>query len=174
MWKFSIIFASLLVAACVTTGTRNLHQVDAHVWRSAQPDALGFRDLKSAGIREVLSLRHWHADEEIAGNLTIHRIPMDAQTIRDADMIAALRVITRAKGPVLVHCWHGSDRTGAVIAMYRMVVQHWPREKALAEFLEPTYGYHAGTYPNIRHYLETVDIAAIRRQVCRGGDSCRR
>lgn len=164
MRKFLSIAACVLVVGCASA-TRNLHRVDGHVWRSSQPDAVGFEEMKRAGIGEVLSLRHWHSDEKLAGNLIVKRIPMDAQTIRDADMVAALRVLTRAKVPVLVHCWHGSDRTGVVIAMYRMVVQHWPREKAIAEFIDPDYGYHAGVYPNIRRYLETVDIEAIRRQI---------
>lgn len=164
MRQFLLVAACILVVSCGPT-TRNLHRVDAHVWRSAQPDTLGFEELKRAGIGEVLSLRHWHSDEKLAGNLITHRVPMNAESIRDADMIAALRVLTHAKVPVLVHCWHGSDRTGVVIAMYRMVVQHWPREMAIAEFLEPAYGYHATTYPNIRRYLETVDIEAIRRQL---------
>lgn len=49
--------------------------------------------------------------------------------------------------------------------MYRMVVENWQREKAIAEFLQPGYGYHAATYPNIRRYLESVDVQAIRRQL---------
>lgn len=158
------IAASLLLASCAAP-LRNLHCVDGHVWRSSQPDAVGFQELKSAGIGEVLSLRHYHADKCLADGLAWHRVPMDAERIRDADIVAALKVLTRSEKPVLVHCWHGSDRTGVVVAMYRMVVQGWPREKAIAELNDPTYGHHAGAYPNIRRYLETVDVEKIRREL---------
>ena len=57
--------------------------------------------------------------------------------------------------------------TGVVVAMYRMVVQHWPREKAIAELTDPRHGHHAEVFPNIREYLETVDLESIRRQVDR-------
>jgi tyrosine-protein phosphatase SIW14 len=164
MIRRSSILASLMLTAC-TAPLHNLHRVDAHVWRSSQPDAVGFQELKTAGISEVLSLRHYHADDRLATGLVLHRVPMDAERIRDADILAALRVLTRSDQPVLVHCWHGSDRTGVVVAMYRLVVQGWPREKAIAELNDPAYGHHAGTYPNIRRYLETVDVGKIRREL---------
>ena len=59
------ILACLLLVSCATP-LHNLHRVDANVWRSSQPDAPGFEELKAAGIREVLSLRHYHADDHLA------------------------------------------------------------------------------------------------------------
>jgi len=158
------ILACLLLVSCATP-LRNLHRVDAHVWRSSQPDAPGFEELKAAGIREVLSLRHYHVDDHLADGLLLHRVPMDAETIRDSNIVAALKVLTRSKRSILVHCRHGSDRTGVVVAMYRMVVQGWPRDKAIAELNDPAYGHHAGVYPNIRRYLETVDVEKIRHSL---------
>jgi protein tyrosine/serine phosphatase len=159
------ILACLLLASCAAP-LRTLHRVDACVWRSSQPDAVGFADLKSAGVGEVLSLRRWHGDQGLCcEGIGLHRVPMDAETIHDADIVAALKVLTRARKPVLVHCWHGSDRTGVVVAMYRMVVQDWPRAKAIAELNDPAYGHHASAYPNIRRYLETVDVQKIRREL---------
>ncbi|WP_265594441.1 tyrosine-protein phosphatase [Haloferula sp. BvORR071] len=154
----------LLLAAC--SAPANLHRVDVKVWRSSQPQKFQFDALaKDQGIGEVLSLRRFHSDEDKVGRLERHQVRMNAGKIRDRDIVAALRVIASAEKPVLVHCLHGSDRTGVVVAMYRMVVQDWPREKAIAEFTDPQYGYHDGWFPNIREYLETVDVAAIRREV---------
>ena len=36
-------------------------------------------------------------------------------------------------GPVYVHCRRGCDRTGAVIACYRILVENWDAERAIAE-----------------------------------------
>jgi protein-tyrosine phosphatase len=36
-------------------------------------------------------------------------------------------------GPVFVHCRRGADRTGAVVACYRIEHDHWKNERALAE-----------------------------------------
>lgn len=157
---------SALLASC--TGPGNLHRVDAKVWRSSQPTRQDFRKLeKEQGIGEVLCLRRWHSDKEEARGLKLHHVRMNAGEIRDEDIVAALRVMVAAEQPLLVHCFHGADRTGVVVAMYRMVVQHWPREKAIAELTDPRHGHHAEIFPNIREYLETVDVERIRREVAR-------
>jgi protein tyrosine/serine phosphatase len=161
-----LLLAAALLGSCAGPG--NLHRVDDKVWRSSQPTRYEFRKLeKEHGIGEVLNLRRWHSDQEEAGDLKRHRIRMSAGEIHDEDIVAALRVIVAAEEPLLVHCYHGSDRTGVVIAMYRMVVQRWPRERAIAELMDPCHGHHANVFPNIRHYLETVDVEKIRREVMR-------
>ena len=58
-------------------------------------------------------------------------------------MLYEVITIRRASGPVLVHCLHGSDRTGTIVAMYRIVEQGWTREAAIAEMTGGGYGYHA-------------------------------
>jgi len=40
---------------------------------------------------------------------------------------------SEANWPVFVHCQRGSDRTGTVIACYRIAHDHWDNRKALAE-----------------------------------------
>lgn len=158
--------AAALLASCAGPG--NLHRVDAKVWRSSQPTRQHFRGLKEEQcIGEVLCLRRWHSDKQEARGLKRHHVRMNAGEIRDEDIVAALRIMVAAEQPLLVHCFHGADRTGVVVAMYRMVVQHWPREKAIAELTDPRHGHHSEVFPNIREYLETVDLESIRRQVYR-------
>lgn len=160
-----VLAAALLLASCA--GPANLHRVDAKVWRSSQPTRHEFRGLKEQGIGEVLCLRRWHSDKEEARGLELHHVRMNAGEIRDDDIVAALRIMVDAEEPLLVHCFHGSDRTGVVVAMYRMVVQGWPREQAIAELTDPRYGHHADVFPNIRRYLETVDVGTIRERLGR-------
>ena len=154
---------ALLLASC--GGTPNLHRVDQKVWRSGQPTRCDFRELERQGIGEVLCLRRWHSDKEEAGDLKRHHVRMRAGAIRDEDIVEALRVMVSAEKPVLVHCFHGADRTGVVVAMYRMVAQDWSRERAIAELVDEAHGHHAEVFPNIRQYLETVDVEKIRREV---------
>jgi tyrosine-protein phosphatase SIW14 len=90
------------------------------------------------------------------------------ESIDDLLVVKALGIIQQAEKPILIHCWHGSDRTGVISAMYRMVFQNWSREQAIDEFVNGGYGYHASFYPNIENYLQTVDVAAIRSQVMAG------
>lgn len=49
-----------------------------------------------------------------------------------------------ADGNVLVHCLHGEDRTGMVIAAYRMIVEGWSADQATKEML--SMGFHKWAY----------------------------
>lgn len=161
------------LAACLSCAAQalptNLARVDGKVWRSAQPTATDFTELRQQGITTILNLREWHNDASKTDSptLSLQRVRMNAGSIPEKDLVRAVKVLKDAPGPVLVHCWHGSDRTGTVVALYRMTVQGWAREQAIAEFTDPRYGYHASFYPNLRRYLEQVDVRDFRRELAR-------
>jgi protein-tyrosine phosphatase len=62
-------------------------------------------------------------------------VPMDGLAAPTFEQVAGLHAIfdNPASGPVFVHCLHGADRTGTVIACYRIAHDHWDNPKALAE-----------------------------------------
>lgn len=146
------------------TGLSNLYQVDSGIYRSEQPEREALQQLAKTGIREILNLRAYHSDEEAAENLpfVLHSVEMDAATVTQEQLIAALRVIKQRKGALLVHCWHGSDRTGTVIAAYRIVFQNWPKKQAIDEMVNGGFGYHGSFYPNLIDLLEKLDVATIK------------
>ena len=146
-------------------GVENLHQVDEGLYRSAQATAEGFKNLQAHGVRVVLSLRSSHDDRTLAGDteLELLRLPMAAWFIKDADIIAALKIMRQRDKPLLVHCWHGADRTGAVIAAYRIVCQNWTAEEAIREMREGGFGHHS-IFNNITVYLKNMDSEKIRRK----------
>ena len=84
--------------------------------------------------------------------------------IDEEDIVKALRIIKNRKGPILIHCWHGSDRTGAVIAMYRIVFQGWSKENAIKEMTEEGFGFHR-QFSQIIDMINRADIAAIKRKL---------
>lgn len=147
-------------------GLPNLHKVTETLYRSAQPTAAGLRNAESLGINTVLNLRGFHNDDELAEStkLTLVRVKIDTWDMDEENILAALRVILQAEGPILVHCQHGADRTGTVIAAYRMVVQDWPREAAIAEMTEGGYGFHS-TWGNLINLLENLDVDKMRAQL---------
>ncbi len=148
-------------------GLENFYRLDDEVYRSKQPDDEDMAALEEMGVRSILNLREYHSDEDDAKGtgLVLYRVPINAGDIDDRFVVSALRAIAEAEKPILIHCWHGSDRTGVVAAMYRIVFQGWSRERAIDEFMHGGYGYHASFYPNIERYLATVDIGEIKRQV---------
>lgn len=157
--------SALWAQPVAATTLKNFHQLDAKVYRSAQPDAAGFAELKQRGIGTVLNLRDNNSDDaETGSGLDLQRVEMEADDITVPQLIVALRIIQQARGPVLIHCWHGSDRTGAVSAAYRIVVQGWEKEAAIAELVDGGYGYHS-IYGNIPQLLHGLDVAAVKRAV---------
>ena len=149
-------------------GVGNLHKVTDSLYRCEQPTSVGMRNLAdSLGIRTVINLRAFHSDKKkIKGTrLNLHEIEINTWDIDDKEVIRALRVIRwEGKGPYLIHCLHGADRTGTLNAMYRMVFQGWSREEAIREMTQGGYNFHA-LWKNILKYLNTVDVARIKAAV---------
>lgn len=149
-----------------TRSLKNFYKVDEHVYRSAQPDEDGFAYLMTLGVKNSLNLRDHHNDDPGSKKpgLNLFRVPMDAGKIKTADVVAALRFIKQSEGPVLIHCWHGSDRTGTISALYRIVFQNWSKEDALDELMQGGFGYHS-IYKNIPEFIRQADINEIKQKV---------
>ncbi len=145
--------------------TGNLHYVAPGIYRSGQPTAENMRELEMLGLKSVLNLRNFHSDDDEAKGtgLTLYRVKMSAGDINNADVIAALKIVRDAQKPILIHCWHGSDRTGVIVAMYRIAFEEWDKEVAISELMQPEYGHHQDFYSNIPEYIRKVDIDLIKK-----------
>jgi protein tyrosine/serine phosphatase len=144
----------------------NLYRVSDDLYRSEQPSNEAFVELKGMGIKSVLNLRTTEKDDELIGNLNLktYLVPMDAGNFTDKEIIEALKVISNAPKPILVHCRHGADRTGVVVAMYRIIFQGWTKDDALNELLNGGYGFHT-TYKNIPEYIKNVNVESIKSEL---------
>ena len=88
--------------------------------------------------------------------------------ITDDEIIAALKYINahQADGPLLVHCLHGSDRTGVVIAMYRIINQGWSKQQAIDELENGGFGFHS-IFFNIPAYVNDADISQLKAAIAK-------
>jgi protein tyrosine/serine phosphatase len=78
----------------------------------------------------------WQAEEtEAKANGIIYtNVPMSGVSRPTAEQVAkALALIETLPAPVFVHCQHGCDRTGTVIACYRIKHDQWTGQSALQE-----------------------------------------
>lgn len=149
----------------IGTHLDNLFLVDNGVYRSKQPKDDDIDDLRSLGIKEVLSLREYHDDRDYITDTRfhLHRIKIDTAEITEGQIIEALKIIKNKQGPILIHCWHGSDRTGVIVATYRIIFNNWTKSQALDEMVNGGYGYHASVYPGLVKLVEGLDIERIRQ-----------
>ncbi|MDH3392506.1 MAG: tyrosine-protein phosphatase [Desulfobulbaceae bacterium] len=151
----------------IGTHLQNLYLVDEGVYRSKQPEDDDISNLKMLGIREIINLREFHSDKDnlTDKSFTLHRIKIHTSDITEEQIITALRIIKNRKGPVLIHCWHGSDRTGVTIAAYRIIFNHWSKKEALDEMINGGYGYHAKTYPELVKLVENLNIDKMKNSL---------
>ena len=119
------------------------------IYRSAQADLDGYLFLREKfGLRTSLNLK-LHSDREIveaAGIRFIDR-PIDTmisgliKELKPERIEEILGIVNDpANGPVLVHCRQGHDRTGTIVACWRMKYQGWTYEESLEE--AAAYGFN--------------------------------
>jgi protein tyrosine/serine phosphatase len=121
-------------------GILNFGQVNELVYRGAQPDAAGLSSLQKLGIKSVINLRtdprgsKTEAAAAQALGLAYTNVPMAGfSRPKDTQVQLVLSLIETLPGPVFVHCKHGCDRTGTIIACYRIRKDAWSVDKATQE-----------------------------------------
>ena len=149
----------------VEAGIPNLFKVSDALYRSAQPTDEGLRNLRELGIVTVVNLRAFHSDrDELDPVLGYEDIHMKSWHPEREDAVAFLRIVTDPKrAPVLLHCQHGADRTGAMTAIYRIAVQGWSKDDAIREMKDGGYGFHK-VWGNLPEWIQDLDIDAMREE----------
>ena len=147
-------------------GIPNLNMVAPNLYRSGQPTALGFKAIeRKLHLKSDLNLRESQTDAGILTGTQIKtfNVPMNAIHITNDEIVAALKYIKieQEHGPVLVHCLHGADRTGVVIAMYRIIYQGWSKQQAIDEMENGGFNFHS-IFFNIPTFIKNVDVEAIK------------
>lgn len=146
--------------------TKNCYRLSPDLYRSGQPGDDGFKALEKLGLKSVLNLREYHSDDDEAKHTALHlyRFKLAAGKVSQEDLMNCLLIIHHAPKPILIHCWHGSDRTGIVCAAYRIVTQNWSPEKALAELLDERFGHHRTYYSNLAELIRTTDWQSFKKE----------
>ena len=145
---------------------KNWYKVDDDVYRSEQPTREGFKEIRAKGIKSVINLRFEFSDAALVEglDLVLIEVRMTAWDFSEDDVVRALKAIESAPKPVLIHCQYGSDRTGLIVAMYRIVYLNWPKDGALAEMKRGSFGFH-WYYFNIPAFIKRADVAGIRKRL---------
>jgi protein tyrosine/serine phosphatase len=160
-------------------GVDNFAKIDAGanpIYRGGQPTREGYERLAGGEykVATVIDLRDdyepWAEQAVTAAGMKYKRIGMSAWSMDTPKIREALRTVAQAvaAGPVYIHCRLGRDRTGLEVAMYRILVQGWTRDRAIAELRE--HGYNRFWFPGIERYVQTFDAADFK-DVIKGGST---
>jgi protein tyrosine/serine phosphatase len=140
-------------------GVANFGRLTPHFYRGAQPAVEAYPALRAMGIDTIIRLST--GEEFIAGErerveslgMRFVSLPWrvaDAPT--PAQVAAFLSILNEHPAPtVFVHCREGVDRTGVMVALYRLAVDRWTVDQALSEM--KAFHYHYVLHPHLEQYV---------------------
>ena len=148
---------------------KNFYRVDERLFRSAQLDGSDAAKLHELGIKSIVNLRHFSrgGDRRAFGDqFWLANKPLQSWEIKPAQIADVLRTIRerQKEGAVLVHCYHGADRTGLVVAMYRVIYQGWSLDATRSEMIDYGYGFHP-MWQDIAGFLTPQNEALVRAEL---------
>ena len=143
----------------------NFHKVSDRVYRGGQPLGEGYKQLEAQGIKTILNLRAIDTDLHHHTEMGYIHIPIHPHHPQEEDVIRFCEVLSDPNNyPIYIHCFHGADRTGLFVAIYRMAFEGWSKEEALKEMVEGGFGFHKAFQHNLIHFLKTLDIDKLYTQ----------
>lgn len=125
-------------------GLKNFGQVTPTLYRGGQPSAEGFQTLARMGIQIIVDTGRSKRDEALVKKLGMRYIPLPWYCPFPKDKVFDRFVELIRNNPgkkIFVHCRLGDDRTGMMIAAYRMAQDGWTAKQAMQEMHE--FGYTA-------------------------------
>ena len=139
-------------------GVPNFADVTSMLYRGGQPTHNGFERLAQMGIDIVVDTGRSKRDEKQIKQLGMLYVslPWHCPCPKDDVFGRFLKLIKENPDKkIFVHCRLGIDRTGMMVAVYRMGVQGWTAQQAMKEM--HSYGFTAV------HYLICPGLAGYEK-----------
>lgn len=161
----AVVLATLPLAASAQVAPHyaelpNFHQVNSQLYRGGQPKAGGLQRLKGLGVKTIVNLRreddHSRAEGAEAQSLGLRYYGISLPEFsrpKDTEVQRALDIIKDPENqPVFIHCHHGKDRTGTIVACYRISHDGWTGEQAKDEARRYGLGWIEF---GMKHYIDS-------------------
>lgn len=149
----------LFVAPLAQAEIHRFAKVSEGIYRGSEPETeADFAKLKKLGVRTILDLRtgRKEIDREAAlgrkFEMKVRSIPISMAAMPvDADIDHVLELLSdKHERPMFVHCKLGRDRTGLVVALHRVLAEHWEVARARAEMV--AFGFRRA-FVNLDYYF---------------------
>lgn len=143
-------------------GVPNFGHVTDGLYRGAQPSLTGFSTLQHLGVGIVVNFRN-DVQETSVEKREVEALgmkyvgipwsgrdnPSDAQVVQFLDLVR-----NNPNTKIFVHCQRGADRTGTMVAAYRIAVQH----EAVADAVHEMRSFHYAHFwlPQLQRYVVSL------------------
>ncbi len=119
-------------------GLPNFGEVTPTLFRGAQPSPAGLKALAKMGVNIVVDARGDRTDSEgkQVAQLGMRYVPIPWRCPfpNDEIFVKFLKLVRdNPDKKIFVHCRLGDDRTGMMVASYRMAAQGWSADEAMRE-----------------------------------------
>jgi protein tyrosine phosphatase (PTP) superfamily phosphohydrolase (DUF442 family) len=154
---------SVIAQKISITGVRNAGKVSEHLYRGAQPHLTDLSELKKLGVTTIIDLRAESSataelERILAELLGMHflRIPIGGfSTPNNSDLAQFFRVLSDSPPhTIFIHCEFGEDRTGVMIASYRIAFERWSADQALSEML--AFGFNRWAHRSMASFIRKL------------------
>ena len=120
------------------SGIGNFGEVTPTLYRGGQPTRRGFQELAKSGVQIIVDTRGDRTKSEGKEvrklGMRYVAIPWHCPFPHDEAFARFLKLVQENRGKkIFVHCRLGDDRTGMMIAAYRMADEGWTADEAMRE-----------------------------------------
>lgn len=152
------IFYLVLCISLNVFAVPNEFDVNHEIKRGGRPTMSDLDTLKRDGFKTIINLENKaeviSKEKAYAKKLGFNYLvsELDTQeTPNDQQIEKVLEVLMDpSQQPVYIHCFHGQDRTGMVIGIYRVLADHWSQDEAYKEMVN--LGFHP-KYIKLKNYF---------------------
>lgn len=147
LMRNAVVVLLVFAAACSGQQRRLLHpsdpvtdfyQVSPGIYRGGRPDQAGVNALAKLGVKTIINLENDSAAiaNETAwakqAHVTEMSFPMSGERMPSDKLVNDVLEVMKdpARQPIYVHCMKGMDRTGIIVALHRVINEHWTDERA--------------------------------------------
>jgi len=152
---------------------QNFCQVTPNVlWRGAKPDKDGAAWLVEQGVRTIVNLELLHDDKAAFEQVRLGNngkfevgyfrvrdwepLPVIAPKLSDNHVAHFLAIMSEALKPVYVHCRSGQNRTGVMVAAYRVIVEGEGDDNAIEKAVKEMEAYQGHWFKADASYIRSL------------------
>ena len=146
-------------------GVPSAGSITPALFRGAQPNSSAYGGLRKLGMNIVVDLRGEGGEVSAekksveALGMKFVSLPWNGAGTPSRDELLTFFTLLRDNPDqkIFIHCEYGADRTGVMIALYRIAVDHWTAEQAISEM--KAFHYHSFMLPHLAKYVRAFPAA---------------